>query len=555
MKMCIPHVYAVFFFLTCVGCNSIHDLQNTPYEKFSKFPFPKTFAECTDFLVRPNTPKDIVQAVQNHCLDGFVSIDHTHSWTKNLTRDEQNYIRSVFRKVISDADNLDKTRHKRDVGLFPRRLRREVRAAPYQHWADYARNVRRLKYETIDKNGRSKYNVLADIHGIAVSNSHFGPNFLPWHRLYLILMESALGTPLTYWDSTIDQEIEDCTQSILWTEKYFGNGFGMVKTGPFANFDTPLGKLFRNIGSDGALFSKSGVNIILSRSRFQQISEPFADTGASVEGQHNSKHVWVDGVINNLGESPHDPVFFCLHTFVDYIWELFRKQQIMNGIDPTTDTVLAPNDPEISFQNSTDVSVGLRGYYNIDGYSKRIADMVKYEPHPQCPICAGSQDLYCDKRKGVCLTRNRDPREYAGRQEEARSLGYSNKINNNGPNTKPFPIYGRDIRVRMDSVTLDYDNISLTASLERPPTMNIGTNIMANSPLNLGNEQRIDGNIRLMSPQFNRFTSLIQNQDPRPTFQDSGATNINLQRGPVHVNVHQPIEFRGHNRGIKLPKY
>ncbi|XP_076091665.1 tyrosinase-like protein [Mytilus galloprovincialis] len=541
MKMCIPHVYAVIFLLTCVGCNSINDLQNTHYEKLSKFPFPKTFAECTDFLVKPNTPKDIVQAVQNHCLDGFISIDHTHSWTQNLTIDEQNYIKSLFRKVISDADNLDKTRHKRDVGIFPRRLRQEVRAAPYQHWADYARNVRRLKYETIDKNGRSKYNVLADIHGIAVANSHFGPNFLPWHRLYLILMESALGTPLTYWDSTIDHEIEDGTQSILWTAKYFGNGFGRVKTGPFANFDTPLGKLYRNIGSDGCLFSKSRVNIILSRSRFQQISEPFADTGASVEGQHNSKHIWVDGVLNMLGESPHDPVFFCLHTFVDYIWELFRKQQIMQGIDPTTDYVLAPNDPEISFQNTTDVSVGLRGYYNIDGYTKRIADMVQYQPHPECPTCAGSQDLYCDQSKGLCLTRRRDPNEYAGQQVEAVDMANSNKMNNNGPNNGPFPIYGRDIRVRMDSVTVDYSNISITASLERSPSMNAGTDVMANSPLSLADEQRINDNIRLVRPQFHRFIS--------------ASTNIKLERRPVHLNAHQPIGFNRHFGGIKYQSY
>ncbi|VDI51803.1 Hypothetical predicted protein [Mytilus galloprovincialis] len=143
-------------------------------------------------------------------------------------------------------------------------------------------------------------------------------------------MESALGTPLTYWDSTIDHEIEDGTQSVLWTAKYFG----------------------------------------------------------------------------------------------------------------------------------------LRGYYNIDGYTKRIADMVQYQPHPECPTCAGSQDLYCDQSKDLCLTRRRDPNEYAGHQVENVDMAYSNRINNNGPKNIPCPIYGRDIRVRMDSVTVDYNNISITTSLE-----------------------------------------------------------------------------------------
>ena len=38
----------------------------------------------------------------------------------------------------------------------------------------------------ISPTGRSKYDIIADIHLTAVMNAHFGPNFLPWHRLYLI---------------------------------------------------------------------------------------------------------------------------------------------------------------------------------------------------------------------------------------------------------------------------------------------------------------------------------------------------------------------------------
>ncbi|XP_076091664.1 tyrosinase-like protein [Mytilus galloprovincialis] len=440
-------------------------------------------------IVNPSTPKYVVQAVQSRCLDGFISVDHTHRWARNMTSDEQNYIKSVFRKVIDDAAQLNKLRHKRDVGLFPRRLRREVRAAPYQNWQNYARNVRRLKYETITHNGRSKYDVLADIHSIAVPNAHDGPNFLPWHRLYLILMESALGTPIPYWESTIDYEMEDPVQSILWTAKYFGNGYGMVKTGPFANFDTPLGKLFRNIGSDGALFNKPGVNMLLSKFRLQQISEPMADMQASVEGQHNGVHIWVDGVMNNLESSPHDPIFFCHHAFVDFIWELFRKQQITRGIDPATDTYEQP--ANVTFQDITEVAVGLRGYYNNDGYSYKIANMVKYDPQPHCPTCAGSEDLYCDERKRVCVSRRRDPREFAGQPEEAMEMAMNNGMmnnevmnngmmnnemmnngmRNNNQNTRPFPFYNRDMRVRMDSVTLNYNNMMLTGSMDERSKM------------------------------------------------------------------------------------
>ena len=145
--MCKLYVYVVTLFLTYVSCRTTNNL----YKQGSSFAFPKTFAECTDMIVNPSTPKYVVQAVQSRCLDGFISVDHTHRWARNMTSDEQNYIKSVFRKVIDDAAQLNKLRHKRDVGLFPRRLRREVRAAPYQNWQNYARNVRRLKYETVSK--------------------------------------------------------------------------------------------------------------------------------------------------------------------------------------------------------------------------------------------------------------------------------------------------------------------------------------------------------------------------------------------------------------------
>jgi hypothetical protein len=61
-----------------------------------------------------------VSYVQNHCLDGFISLDHSSQWKGNLTTDEQNYVRSIFRKVISDAaeSNRVNTRLKRDVRLF-----------------------------------------------------------------------------------------------------------------------------------------------------------------------------------------------------------------------------------------------------------------------------------------------------------------------------------------------------------------------------------------------------------------------------------------------------
>jgi len=137
--------------------HSIYSVELSKHE-YNKFQvengrFPKSFSECVDIVIHPTVPKHLIQEIQNHCLDGFISIDHTHNWVKNFTLDEQNYIRSIFRKVISDAAETNNLhlhhRQKRDARLFTPRVRREIRAEPYQSWYDFSRNVRRLKYEVV----------------------------------------------------------------------------------------------------------------------------------------------------------------------------------------------------------------------------------------------------------------------------------------------------------------------------------------------------------------------------------------------------------------------
>lgn len=304
-------------------------------------------------------------------------------------------------------------------------------------------------------------------------------------------MESALGVPIPYWDSTLDFEMEDPTESILWTKKYLGNGFGLVKTGPFADFQTPLGPLFRNIGSDGCLFENKAMNGIFRYNRLAHISEPTAEESVSLEGQHNSIHNWVDGQMNNIDGSAHDPVFFVHHSFVDHIWETFRGLQLKYGIDPTTDTVLPPEN--VTLQNVTDPAVGLTGYYNEDGYSVMIATMVKYMPRPQCPFCSGSSDLYCDKSKGLCVSKRRNPREYRGRPEEAMPAAMDCGINSGGAKSHPFRLYERDARVRMDSVTMNYTN-----SNETNDQSNNRSDVRMNDAIQM-NHVMINGNLMLIN--------------------------------------------------------
>lgn len=261
--------------------------------------------------------------------------------------------------------------------------------------------------------------------------------------------ETALGTPLPYWDSSIDQAMVDPTKSIVWTSKYFGNGFGEIETGPFAGFQTPGGSLIRNIGSDGMLFDKRMIPRIWSKTWLREISDPTAEEDDGLEDQHNGVHIWVDGHMDNLALAPHDPVFWLHHCFVDYIWEVFRMRQLARGINSAYDFVPT----NITGQNPDETAFGIEGYINRDGYSDRIARVVQYDPMPRCPYCGLSSDMYCNRNIGFCVSREQPSRTYQGNPVLARKVAKANGLAE-GKFGRAFKLTRRDKRVRGDSVTL-----------------------------------------------------------------------------------------------------
>ena len=73
---------------------------------------------------------------------------------------------------------------------------------------------------------------------------------------------------LPYWDSSLDNELDDPTESHIWAADFFGTRQGPVLEGPFANWVTPDGsQLIRNVGTDGDLFTASAIEDVLSRTR------------------------------------------------------------------------------------------------------------------------------------------------------------------------------------------------------------------------------------------------------------------------------------------------
>ena len=165
-----------------------------------------------------------------------------------------------------------------------------------------------------------------------------------------------------------------------------------------------------------ALFTKAGLQAVLSRTNYGDISEPKPGGHVySLEGHHNGPHRWTGGHLSGRNTAPYDPVFYMHHAYVDAVWQRFREQQVRNGINPETDYLANP-----ASGHGIDDIIDFRPYVNVItnrlAMSNFIADLITYEPFPSCENqCNRSPDLTCvnNHRSGVpvCVSRALPPQE------------------------------------------------------------------------------------------------------------------------------------------------
>lgn len=365
---------------------------------------PKDLQDCYDYHSRRTaTIESVGYSIHWLCLQEKVwkIIDHS---SFNVTKFERQWIESIltFPRISQRAKRQSGPSH---------RIRKEYRRLSITERNKYHRAVNLLKQ--IRFGGGSRYDFIANIHrGDAIPLSHFGPNFMGWHRVYLVVYENALnqvvpGVTLPYFDSSLDHEMEDPTQSVIWSETFLGNGNGVVTSGPFANWKTRAGPLIRNVGMMGELMSKDKINMVLNQTRTQDITYPNGRSGAILEAHSHAVNIWVGGQMSDLNTAPQDPVFFNHLAYIDFIWEQFRIRQTQFGINPSTDY---PNVVENAQQKSTS-QMGFEDLRNIDGLNTMFtSDIYAYQMSPICfrtnQNCLSSY-LRCDAAKSEprCISR------------------------------------------------------------------------------------------------------------------------------------------------------
>lgn len=287
------------------------------------------------------------------------------------------------------------------------RVRKEYRMLSDTERNNFHTAIRLLKQDTsVPPN---KYDALASLHHLNTAQAaHGGPNFLGWHRVYLVLCENALREKMTnvtipYWDNTIDQALQDPRQSILFSPLFMGTANGQVTSGPFSFWSTPFGPLRRDVGNDRRLMTPLDIQNIMSQRLLADISNPNAPDASNVEELHNDVHVFVGEQMSRIESASYDPIFWSHHAFMDCLWEEFRQNQQRMGIDPSRDY------PRIVGEQTHQplAAMGLGRLLVIDGINSMFTRRIyRYERRPTCiqnSNTCGSPYLRCDWNRRRCV--------------------------------------------------------------------------------------------------------------------------------------------------------
>jgi len=146
----------------------------------------------------------------------------------------------------------------------------------------------------------------ANEHDFHFDMGHGNSHFLPWHREFLRRFELALQdyhpeVTIPYWNSTVDQSPSDP----LWDQAFMGQ------------FNAAWG-LGRNLGG-GSLPTPATLQRVSRRNTYTRF---WQDLESDV---HNAPHPWVGGLMSG-GTSPHDPVFYLHHCWIDMLWAHWQKR-------------------------------------------------------------------------------------------------------------------------------------------------------------------------------------------------------------------------------------
>ncbi|XP_060070626.1 uncharacterized protein LOC132550550 [Ylistrum balloti] len=382
--------------------------------KIENIDIPSKLVDCFSNWARNENIRNIAgENVLHTCMSSFLWKTGKERWSPDF---DPNIVKFIAEEGKERNRLIDETSNPKTKTALPFRkpyVRKEYRMLSNKERRRYHRAVKALKNDKRLK--PNTYDAIANYHNTEIQHSaHWGPNFLGWHRIYLMTYEDALrkidpDVTLPYWDCTLDEPMSDPSKSIIFSRRFAGNSDGEVDTGPYKDWEhEEFGKLTRAANNGGELMSYQDVDNFLSKDYTSEITVPNAESQYNIEHFHGRIHTFVGGHLGNLVSAAHDPLFYMLHAFIDYIWWRFRNQQEANGIDPSMDYP----ETDIDGHQANDIMNGFGMYRNIDGYSRNwTRDIYTYEMSPTCSKdqswSCNSKWLICQHHTGRCVSKGR----------------------------------------------------------------------------------------------------------------------------------------------------
>ncbi|KAL4234427.1 hypothetical protein ACF0H5_006074 [Mactra antiquata] len=310
--------------------------------RIDEIPLPTDIQACFDrALHKGNLTTHIGEKLLWHCVHG--TLWNRIGANSTISPEAMKWFTSLLQKEYRKAEHNRRLRRQatpRRPAASQLRVRREYRLLTDAERHLFHQAVNMLKYDrSIQPN---RFDALGRLHELLGERAHDGPNFLGWHRLFLLLTENALrekipSVTIPYWDSTLDGDLIDPRSSIIWTPSFLGNGNGRIRTGPFTGWVTPYGPLMRNFGEGGTMMNWTSIRDTFTMNHLADITYPQSDPRSNLEDHHGEPHLWVGGHFAPQALAAYDPVFFLHHSFIDLVWELFRRIQRRRGINPVHD--------------------------------------------------------------------------------------------------------------------------------------------------------------------------------------------------------------------------
>lgn len=200
---------------------------------------------------------------------------------------------------------------------------------------------------------------------------------------------------IPYWDSSLDQKLPDPCDSIIWSEEFMGDNRGLVKSGPFTNWEStwtypglPTKKLFRNCGRSkvGTLYETEDFVYYQTKKKEGDLICSCNDPVFQVSS--GLVHDFVGGYMEDTLMAANDPLFLSHRAFVDYLWLSWRKESSSKlYLDETG------SKKTVCFKSN-----GI-GNYTVTPF------FYDYAPRPTCSIGCVGDYLYCNTDNFVCMAK------------------------------------------------------------------------------------------------------------------------------------------------------